>query len=403
MTALPQGRRRDRYYGLGFVTDALLHLPFEGGVPYETDFSVDTNGHLGQKATVTGGVIGRPGKFGKAVQVAEAVTNMVLNPVGGGASSIAAIGAATVTTQSTTKKYIWSTSTKLVTTAAANDGIDYTLSALTNAIHYVTIRIDVVWDTQEWSLDGTTYNAPTLLSSDDDGWYVYGFSFPAAQANGSTSLKIRQTDATIRTLYIGHVQAEAKAYPTPPCHGSLGTGHAWTGTAHNSTSTRTAALLTYPTVGNINASQGSVTAWIKAYLNDDIGVILDADGTYDFFFFRTSTDIVRFRYGTSAGTTTLEGGTIADNQWQHACCTWDENGAALYLDGVLVDSSAVAADIALNPIMQIGRERGSDRRYFNGYIDDFAILDRALTADEVKAIYDSGNPLVVPGGYYYGA
>ena len=115
MSALPQGRRRDRYYGLGYVTDALLHLPFEGGKPYETDFSVDTNGHLGQAATVSGGVIGRPGKFGKAVQVAEAVTNMVLNPVGGGASSIAAIASATVTTQSTTQRGFIAPITKPIT------------------------------------------------------------------------------------------------------------------------------------------------------------------------------------------------------------------------------------------------------------------------------------------------
>ena len=44
-------------------------------------------------------------------------------------------------------------------------------------------------------------------------------------------------------FYIDGAQCEAKAYPTPYCDGSLGTGHAWTGTAHASTSTRTAETL----------------------------------------------------------------------------------------------------------------------------------------------------------------
>jgi len=46
------------------------------------------------------------------------------------------------------------------------------------------------------------------------------------------------------TIYLLAYQVEEKTYPTLPCWGDL-VGCAWTGTAHNSTSTRTASILKY--------------------------------------------------------------------------------------------------------------------------------------------------------------
>lgn len=68
----------------------------------------------------------------------------------------------------------------------------------------------------------------------------YGILIDDAQANGSTTLYIRQSDATARTLYIDGVQVEAAAAATAYCDGSLGLGYAWSGTAHQSTSSRQA-------------------------------------------------------------------------------------------------------------------------------------------------------------------
>jgi hypothetical protein len=49
-------------------------------------------------------------------------------------------------------------------------------------------------------------------------------------------INIASDSATI--AYFDGVQAEKKSWPTAYCDGTLGTGYAWTGTAHNSTSTR---------------------------------------------------------------------------------------------------------------------------------------------------------------------
>ena len=51
--------------------EAILVAHFDGPEPYNTDFTGDPNASTGQQAIVAGGVIFRPGRIGKGVQIAE--------------------------------------------------------------------------------------------------------------------------------------------------------------------------------------------------------------------------------------------------------------------------------------------------------------------------------------------
>ena len=63
------------------LKDVLLLSHFDGRQPFATNYSGEPNGHMGQVATVSGGLIYRPGKFGtKAAQFSGALTNYVTNP-----------------------------------------------------------------------------------------------------------------------------------------------------------------------------------------------------------------------------------------------------------------------------------------------------------------------------------
>jgi hypothetical protein len=53
---------------------------FDGPQPYNLDYTGSNASHMGVGGTESGGVIYRPGRYGKAVQVAEATTNLVTNP-----------------------------------------------------------------------------------------------------------------------------------------------------------------------------------------------------------------------------------------------------------------------------------------------------------------------------------
>ena len=151
--------------------------------------------------------------------VPESSINKVLNPVamGTGNATLVATGAVTiVTTYSYFGYKCWR-----VVGVADNDGAYFTLSALADKIHYVTLRVNTISDLApmfDISLDNANFHTPTLLGQEGD-WYVYGDQIPAAQANASTKLYILQNGAGAMNMYIGHLQVEEKNYPTTPITG----------------------------------------------------------------------------------------------------------------------------------------------------------------------------------------
>lgn len=171
--------------------------------------------------------------------IGESTLNYVTNPSGETTGNFAAEGGTTVTRSTTYQHYgLYS---YRVETSADNEGIELTLSALTNAIHYVTLRVrgtlPAAWD---WSLDDATFTAPTLLEQIDSNWALYGLQFPAAQANGSTKLSIHQNGAGSGDFYLDGIQVEAKEYWTTYCDGTQD-GCEWLGPENAATSQRSAA------------------------------------------------------------------------------------------------------------------------------------------------------------------
>jgi hypothetical protein len=172
------------------------------------------------------------------VIVPVATTNMVLNPSAETTGNFAATAGATVTRVTTYQHY--GLDSYRVETNANNEGIELTLSALTNAIHYVTVRVrgtlPTTWD---WSLNGSTFHQPTLLETIDGDWKLYGVQIPAAQASGSALLEIHQNGSGSGDFYLDGVQVEAHEDYTTYCDGTQ-EGCAWNGAVNGSTSSRSA-------------------------------------------------------------------------------------------------------------------------------------------------------------------
>ncbi len=89
------------------------------------------------------------------------------------------------------------------------------------------------------------------------------------------------------------------------------------------------------------------------------------------------------------------GPVIDDGQWHHVVMIWNKPGnvASYYHDGVLRDSVALGArdlNLTLTPAgLHIGNHRAGDgTRNWDGYIDDFAIFDHALTGADITKIYN---------------
>ena len=366
--------------------------------PDETDYDVDLTAEDGQlPVTMTGGLIGRPGAFGRAVQVGEATTNNVLNPSAEAAGNFAAVGGAA--TQSVEQAMFGANSYKVVTRAVANDGMTLTLNALANAIHYGTIRSYTALANWEWSLDGATWNAMATIGT-EDGWYVYGFQFPAVEANASVLLTLRHTPAAIVTVYFDACQVEQLDYPTCYADGSLGPGHAWAGAAHGSTSTRTTSVLRYDT--SDSSMKGTMGfrmmpiyeedempnwAWTISLsdgtLNNIVTMLLDPAGNI----------YVSHYIGAGAATTiNLVASDIVRLANADVVITWDISADEfkVFVDGVQIGATATGLTAPDAPWDRL--DVGADINGigpWTGWIDDLFLLDGVVLSDTEVALLDA--------------
>ena len=389
--SLPQGIRGNR-----ILQTASIGPDFS---PDETDYDVDLTGEDGQlPVTMTGGLIGRPGVFGRAVQVAEATTNHVLNPSAEAAGNFAALGAAAVA-QNTDQELFGLNSFRVITTAAANDGMSLTLNALANAIHYVTIRSYTALTDWEWMLGGAVWNAMTTIGT-EDGWFVYGFQFPAAQANGSVLLSLRHTDASIVTVYFDAAQVEELDYPTCYCDGSLGPGHVWAGAVHASTSTRTAHVLRYA-ISDISL-KGTIHVRPMAIYEEDektanAYVFSLSDGTANnvlSMWLDAANNIYKVTYtGNAAGVTgNLGAGDIVRLIEEGVVITWDTvaDELKIFVDGSQIGATVtgLTAPAAAWDRLYIGADQAG-ANLWTGWENDLFILDDVVLSDTEVALLDA--------------
>ena len=114
---------------------------------------------------------------------------------------------------------------------------------------------------------------------------------------------------------------------------------------------------------------------------------------------KSGEDKLRFRLKTDDVTGDLKGGSLDLGAWVHAAATWDGSTMRLYKDGVEVGSLNKGGDLSVDPNveMAIGNQppASGDSAPFGGIIDDVAIWNRALTAEEINRLMANGIPAAV--------
>ncbi len=384
------------------VWGALMACHYDGPEPYASNFTGDANGHMGQVATTAGGVIYRPAKFGKGIQIAEATTNLIANPslevdTTGWGSFHATIA------RSTDRSYyggaslgFWGDTDGNASAWIAFSGTagrTYTATAWVYNTRANAIKIGI-YNTA----DGHTRSAyhggtgwerlsvtKTIAGTGELAFFIYDLS-------GSGWVGIR----------IDGVQVEEKAYSTPYCDGSLGAGHSWTGTAHASTSSRGVASLRYAT--GMNPTAGTVAFWVShENYTGTWQVYFDSYGSAEgITFYKSAADggVPAIRhYGAGSVESSVQGSALSAGA-HHLAFTWDDNGSGdklrLYVDGAVVGSMAGTYTPMTNAAafgnLFVGVDRASARFECNDVIDDLIILDRAMTAAEIQALYNSNAP-----------
>lgn len=400
--------------GVAVSLNAKLYCGFNGNEPYETTYTGSSTGHRGQVGTESGGVIYRPGKFGKAVQIAEATTNILLNPTfesAPGTFSNAGHsfwGSSTGTDGGQDSRFAgcvlrWTKGSGPAEMLGPvfpdyTSGVSYTFSfwARSNASRNFTFRIKNNGSPYDSAVTSSTLTATTE-------WQRFTATLTMTSGLGSTYrpfVVMYGGTSGVDWIEIAEFQVEQKSYATPLCAGHLGSGHSWSGTAHASMSSRTAAALTYSNVNfparvgggdvatimcwaNTSRASGAQRLWhVKGADNNNNVTLSPGEGLY-------------INGGWRIGATGIQ---QSASEWVHWAVTFDfgADQYRVYKNGTEVTGSPYAGglsspDLQSNPI-RVGY--GYDGNQFNGLIDDFAIISRALSADEIRAIYESNAQLI---------
>lgn len=386
------------------LDEALMICHYDGPEPVETDFTGNPTGHMGRVATMTGGVIYRPGKFGKAVQMAEATTNIVTNP--------------SLETDMTGYLAASGSNTRAVSTEQSlygDQSVKCTYQDHAILLSYIHNGASTVAQT------GSAY---VYIPSDYDGTLVIRFTGFVGGAgnnvevsldmditnewqrvdtlvtpvggdvNGYFQLRETGTPTAGKFVYVDAVQIEEVAYATPYCDGSLGNGHSWSGTAHASTSSRTLAWGQYD-MPQIDTQSGTLLLWMKVDSHESV-----AGSEYVTFSDLPGSDYLYLSQYSDAGELRVRAGNTAFNSvsphaplgaWHHVVMVWEDGTAYLYIDGVL--NTSQAASFTTPPtILYLNRNTASPSTK-GALIDDLAILKTALDADTIRAIYESDAPV----------
>jgi hypothetical protein len=388
------------------LKNVLLLAHFDGRLPFETNHYGEPNGHMGQVASVSGGVLFREGMFGtKAVELAEASTNLCINPsfevdTTGWIHYAGGDGTGTFG-RTSSNEYVGQFSAILSSTVdpGSSNGI-YTadISLPNGSTLHVQCRCykNTAGVGHIEIYDNTTgVVRATVPVTKSNEWERVSASW--TNTTGSTKnvrFRIWNTAPTTQNLLVDACQAEIGTAMTPYFDGSLAgvlgnTGLAWSGTAHASQSTRVASNLNYATASNIDITRGTVMAWVYRASATGLDTILRLDGT------TSGLLILRCNAGGAQafwGTESIFGGSVPADTWTHVAMTFSGSTFRLYVNGIEVASSTGGGISGVPARMYVGRS-ATGANVLNGKIDDLVILSSVLDQKGILAVVESEAPV----------
>jgi hypothetical protein len=374
--------------GVVIVPNATLYLPFDGAKPSFSNFTVNTTDYYGRTPVTSTGIIGGPGKFGKAVQIAEATTNLIDNP---------SFELATWSGYNSPITNIRYTNSWSFYGDYINEIRSGQYSGIQKVIHLTPGNY--TFSFYYFLNSGTTIRAKIQeiagAETSVNGTKVTGrahFTFTVA-TEGDYTIIIENTSTSTITWYVDAIQLENKAYVTPYCDGSLGEGHSWSGDPHASTSSRVASDLSYDNIYNGTYwGYGAISGWFKL-----------SDLSRKTFLFGSSTlygvgayyenGYLYVGYTINTGTHFSESKqysvTLAENQWFHLFMNKPREYYDVYVNGVNKGGSFVYPSLPQYSTYKLGSD-ALNNFLLNGWVDDFFVSDGCLTATEISSMYSSG-------------
>ena len=411
--------------GSGFATDALLYCAFDAGDP-RFGGAGSANGHLGQPATLVGNPAFRTGKFGGALEATRQTTNLVENstfesdalgavpagwtsytsPLGGGA----VLGTVTVANEDSwdgrqCMKIVKQDGTGQVPAVmpAARIGRRYTVTVTVGVEYAVSVWVrlgNLVNPTAGQNnaiLYAQTGAAETLVvattgTASQRGWQELRFKILPSTTSLQVYVWLEDCDAG--EMYVDAVQVTQTAfYPYWPAeNGTRPTSYTTHGEV-NGLNWQRFTVSTWFRIADLPTTSFNVSSYICHLNTTGGGAYLRLDsGSNRLYGYYDALD--GGGNSVSKWASAPPASAIADDAWHHAALVVDYPNLYLYQDGVLVGSQTLTAVGAGVPALYLGATPTASRPW-NGWLDDFAVVPRALTANEVAQIAQGGAPIRV--------
>ncbi len=412
MTVLPDITLQMKFTKL---IESKLYLPLD-------DDADDASGNGLTPSTETGAIIYpahiTPQVGSGAVQLAKETTNKIKNPRAGvNVTNWIVFSNVALTRETGISEVVGGTGFKAEITGNITDSIVYSFldSPTLNAGQWFTAGVKIKGEGtaigkgtkirifESGGASGTEVVAYTSYVAMTDEYVYFTCSGQLNRADRTNVyLLIECADDEVGDIiHFTENQVEENAYPTPYCDGSLGEGHSWSGTPHASTSSRIATQLEYATP--INLARGTIA--FSATLNDF--------HNWDFFFSEDYTNAEFDLYADTSGgcyfridnqaVTVFDSGIDAHEKF-HVIVTWDDSDDVVtYSNGTEASRDAWGTR---NPtqgtnLILGGNYTGTTWR-LNGWLDEFIVLDYALTANEAAILYNEGQKGLAFDGVWTG-
>lgn len=140
----------------------------------------------------------------------------------------------------------------------------------------------------------------------------------------------------------------------------------------------------------------TIAGWVRTTQpNDDQGIIDKSSwgpSAGRGWWLRAPAGIINFGIGTGANEQTIGTYQLVSWTWTYITATKDSSGMKLYINGNLNDQNSFSSILSAsgNPNSHIGHTE-MNNFFWIGRVDEVRIYNRALNADEIKALYNATN------------
>jgi trimeric autotransporter adhesin len=155
----------------------------------------------------------------------------------------------------------------------------------------------------------------------------------------------------------------------------------------------------------LGASPRTMSAWIKwdgttgrrmfmGYGQNGIGQ------AYGYRIGNTGVGKVEFiGYGRGDGTTLF---TLPANEWTLLTSTYDGSDVRTYVNGTLVSTQTLTLDTTSSSGYRIGWGYDNNANTFSGFMDEFMVYNRALSAEQIMELYNNRTDMIVSDDTSFG-